>query len=340
MTPAFGERLTATLCRPVWRERLASSPRSVVWRADLGSTPVVVKQVVGGTDTADRFAREVTALRLAGRVDPPVAPAVLATDPDEHVIVTEYVPSGNPPDDWIIGYATALARLHAATSADDEGTLPRWSPPGGGDVDAFLGFARALGATPARAVVDELAGLVRRLAEPSGHALLHGDPCPANDLHTPAGVRFVDFEQASLGDGMIELAYLRIGFPTCWCSTAPDDGLLAAAESAYRAALGGRPDGDLADACAGWLIRGDALVQRAFREGPDHLAAALRADWQWGTATARQRLVHRLGVVAAMPGDRLAALAALSSDVRDRMLVAWPTLAPLPARRPTSGTST
>jgi hypothetical protein len=48
-------------------------------------------------------------------------------------------------------------------------------------------------------------------------------------------VRFVDFENAAWGDGLVELAYLRIGFPTCWCALAPERTLLAAAEAAYRA---------------------------------------------------------------------------------------------------------
>lgn len=221
MKPWYGEPLTGSLGTPVWRRRLASSPRSLVWSAELDSTPVVIKQVVGGTDAAGRFDREIAALRLAARVDPPVAPAVFGIDVDRQVMVLEHIPSGKAQRDWTVGYAAALGRLHAATTLEDVDVLPRWSGPGAGDVDAFLGFATALGADVAGAVADELGGLVDRLAASTGFALLHGDPCPANDLHTDAGVRFVDFESASLGDGIMELAYLRIGFPTCWCSTAP-----------------------------------------------------------------------------------------------------------------------
>jgi tRNA A-37 threonylcarbamoyl transferase component Bud32 len=305
-----------------------------VWLAELGSTPVVIKQVVGGATAAARFTRETTALRLAARVDPPVAPAVLGVDADHQVMVLEHIAGGPAPEDWIVGYATALARLHAATTAADAAALPGWSGPDARDVDAFMAFAAALAADVPDAVADELAALVARLSTPAGFALLHGDPCPANDLYTTCGVRFVDFEQASLGDGITELAYLRIGFPTCWCATAPDPALVAEAESAYRTAPGTEPAGDLADACAGWLIRGDALVERAHRDGTDHLAVASREDWMWGTATARQRLLHRLGVVADLATDRLAALGRLAADLRGRMLTAWPALEPLPARRP------
>jgi Ser/Thr protein kinase RdoA (MazF antagonist) len=57
----------------------------------------------------------------------------------------------------------------------------------------------------------ELAGVVSRLGQLPAQALLHGDPCPDNARHTPDGVRFVDFEHACLGPGVVELAYLRIG---------------------------------------------------------------------------------------------------------------------------------
>ncbi len=186
----------------------------------------------------------------------------------------------------------------------------------------------------------ELDGLVHRLGQASGHALLHGDPCPGNDLHTAGGIRFIDFEQASLGSGIVELAYLRIGFPTCWCVTAASAPLLDRAETAYRTAwrtaAGTELHGDPADACAGWLLRGDALVQRAQRGPTDHLARIPGRDWKWGTATARQRLVHRLGVVGRMTADRadLSGLSRLSADMRRRMLARWPALPPVPSQRP------
>jgi tRNA A-37 threonylcarbamoyl transferase component Bud32 len=316
--------LTDSLGEPVWRQRLASSPRSVVWLAEIGSAPVVVKQVVGGTDAAARFDREVTALRRAARADPPVAPAVLGTDADHQVMVLEHIASGPPPADWVVGYATALARLHAVGGTG----LPRWAGPSHADVDAFLAFAARLGVHASNAVADELAALVGRL-RPTGAALLHGDPCPANDLHTAGGVRFVDFEQAAAGDGIVELAYLRIGFPTCWCATAPDPARIADAEAAYRSVTG--PAGDLVDACAGWLLRGDALVERAHRDGTDHLAAASERDWTWGTASARQRLLHRLGVVAELADTPLGRFCA---DLRQHMRAVWPRLRPLPRHRP------
>ncbi|MER7765662.1 phosphotransferase [Kitasatospora sp. NPDC096140] len=356
-TLPFGEELRAALGTPRQARLLESSPRSRVWRAELSGAPVVVKQLVDAPEADERYAREAAALALAARVEPPVVPRLLGTDPARRVLVLEYLEHRPPAEDWVVDYAAALARLHAATGpADAGGALPAWPAPGPGDTDSFLALATALGVPAAPAVRAEMDALTERLRTAPGHALLHGDPCPGNDLHTGDGVRFVDFEQASLGSGLVELAYLRIGFPTCWCSTAPPAALLDEAEAAYRAAwraaTGTEAGDDLTDACAGWLLRGDALVQRAERGTVDHLARAVEQDWTWGTATARQRLAHRLDVVARLTADGAAgggrggsggsgdgggglrALGLLAADVRRAMLARWPHLRPLPLLRP------
>ncbi|MFJ2176494.1 phosphotransferase family protein [Streptomyces sp. NPDC087851] len=336
----IGEKLRAELGSPRRARRLGSSPRSRVWRAELSGTPVVVKQLVEGPEASERYAREVTGLRLASRVDPPVVPALLGTDPAERVLVLEYVEHQEPREDWMVDYAAALARLHAATGADAVGSLPAWSGPTLDDVGSFLRLARTLGVVVPAGARTEAEALVDRLAQAEGHALLHGDPCPGNDMHTSTGVRFIDFEQSALGNGLVELAYLRIGFPTCWCVTDPGPDILVAAETAYRTAwrdaTGTEVQGDLTDACAGWLLRGDALVQRAQRGTVDHLGDIPDRDWKWGTATARQRLAHRLRIVSQMvEGDgELKDLGMLAAAMRESVLTRWPKLQPLPSQRP------
>ncbi|MGW5351321.1 aminoglycoside phosphotransferase family protein [Streptomyces sp. NPDC004031] len=369
----WGDELRAALGVPRRVRRLGSSPRSRVWHAHLPpGTPVVVKHLVAGPGADAGYAREVAALRLAARANPPVAPRLLATDPLRRVLVLEHLKELRPPADWHVPWATALARLHAAPlpgapaapgapphergserpgaaarggGAGDAGPgvaggLPAWQGPTSRDVEAFLRLARALGADVLKGAADAMEQLVERLARLGGSALLHGDPCPGNDLHTAAGVRFVDFEQASLGNGLTELAYLRIGFPTCWCVTAPPAATLGAAEAAYRTAwreaTGGEPEGDLADACAGWLLRGDALVERARRDGTDHLREVVRRDWTWGTASARGRLAHRLAVVAALgpASPRLRPFADLAAAVHAVLPASWPPPPPLPEDRP------
>ncbi|UUU37867.1 aminoglycoside phosphotransferase family protein [Streptomyces sp. NBC_00162] len=336
----FGDELRTELGSPRRSRRLGSSPRSRVWRVELPEATAVVKQIVGGLDADERYAREVAALRLAARAEIPVVPALLATDPSERVLVLEHLDHRRPASDWIVDYAAALARLHATARPEDVGVLPRWQGPNEADIESFLQLAGALEVPVTSAVSGELDDLVNRLDQASGHALLHGDPCPGNDLHTATGIRFIDFEQASLGSGLMELAYLRIGFPTCWCVTSASEPLLERAESAYRnewrTLTGSDAQDGLADACAGWLLRGDALVERARRESTDHLARIPHRDWTWGTATARQRLVHRLGVVGQMTADHtsLSGMSSLSTAMRQRMLARWPTLLPVPAKRP------
>ncbi|MFI1225019.1 MULTISPECIES: aminoglycoside phosphotransferase family protein [unclassified Streptomyces] len=336
----WGDALRAELGAPRRSRRLSSSPRSRVWRVETAGAPVVVKQIVGGSDADERYAREVAALRLAAGTDPPVVPALLSTAPEERVLVLEYLEHRRPSGDWIVDYAAALAHLHAAGRPEHADVLPRWQGPDEADVASFLGLAAALDVPVPPAVPGELHDLVHRLGRAPGHALLHGDPCPGNDLHTTGGTRFIDFEQASLGSGLVELAYLRIGFPTCWCVTTAPAPLQERAESAYRTAwrtaTGTDLHGDLTDPCAGWLLRGDALVQRAHRGSTDHLARIPERDWKWGTATARQRLVHRLGVVGPMTAGRdgLSGLSALCAQLRRTMLTRWPTLRPVPAQRP------
>ena len=304
----------------------------------------MVKHVTAGSDADERYGREVTALRLAARMHPPVVPAVLATIAGSRLLVMERLNDRRPRIGWVQPWATALARLHASTGPADTGSLPAWRGPTPADAQAFLALAAQLGVPVPARVPIELEQLLVRLDPAGSHALLHGDPCPGNDLYEDGVARFVDLEQASLGSGLIELAYLRIGFPTCWCVTrVPAGELLAAEESyrqTYRSATGAEPAGDLADACAGWLISGDALVERARRgsaERPaDHLAAVFERDWTWGTVTARQRLAHRLTVVAGLGAERddLDGLGRLCAEMGERMAERWSGLTPPPLVRP------
>jgi len=222
-----------------------------------------------------------------------------------------------------VEYATALARLHGAPDSTE---IPRYRGPH--DVEAFLRLAYGLGVSVPASAEAELTGVLDRLADAGNEALLHGDPCPDNAVMTRDGIRFVDLEGARRGPGALELAYLRIGFPTCWCVKALPPAHIEAAEAAYRDT---RPSGPaVADACVSWLVQGDALVERDRRRGPDHLARLRRHDWEWGTATARERLLHRLRVVAGV-ADHLPATASLTRDMESAVRRRWPRLSAVPA---------
>ena len=337
----LGEPLRAALGPATVVRRLSSSPRSRVWLAEFSGGPAIVKQITGGSDAGERYARERTALRLARRVRPYVVPDVLGADPDVRVLVLEHLAASTrrPVGDWMTDYATALARLHAATGPADVGALPAWTGPNQADARSFAELARSLGVPVPPGLTRSLDELVERLHPAGQYALLHGDPCPDNAAHTSEGIRFIDLEQAALGSGYAELAYLRIGFPTYWCATSVPEPVLGEAEGAYRSTwrslTGAYPGGDLAAACAGWLIRGDGLVERARRGPSDQLARLPGQDWRWGTATARQRLLHRLTAIAALGADHpdLAQLSEVSAAMRDVILARWPSVGPLPVSR-------
>lgn len=112
---------------------------------------------------------------------------------------------------------------------------------------------------------------------------------------------------------------------------------VAEAEAAYAEASGHPIDEQaLADVCTSWTIRGDALVERAYRETHDHLARLTVEDWKWWTVSARDRLAHRLGVVGGLGHDDgpLGETARTAVAMRAAMLERWPGLRPLPTKRP------
>ncbi|MDP9241168.1 MAG: aminoglycoside phosphotransferase family protein [Actinomycetota bacterium] len=305
-----------------------------MWKVRLDAGPAVVKEFVGGVDAQRRFAREVAALRLAAAADPAVAPRLLGVDPAAQVLVLEHLTREPAAKDWAVAYARALAGLHA--TAGDSPDLGRWSGPTAADIASFLRLAADLGAGVPPGAAEELSRSVAWVAGWPRDALLHGDPCPDNEVHTSMGMRFVDFERGALGPGLVELAYLRMAFPTCWCAARLPEPDLVAAEGAYvevwQAATGRPLVGFIGDACVAWLIRGDSLVEMALRDGTDHLAAAAYADWKWGTATARQRLKHRLGVVAGVTDGcaDLSEVHGLTMSMTRQIETRWPGLAPLP----------
>jgi len=283
-------------------ELLGSSQRSNVW----ADGDRIIKQVIG--DPA-AFDREITALRLAEHTG--VVPRILDVDQDNRTVVLERLRSDPPAEDWVVDYARGLARLHQATGPEQAGLLPRQQLP---DPVPFLRFVRAMGVEIGGAE-DELV-----FADSGKFDLLHGDPCPGNDMYTEQGARFVDLEGAALGDGRTELVYLRIGFPTCATVTETPRELREAAEQAYFEERGF--SGGLEDACVGWLVQGDALVQRFDRDGTDHLARVLDEDWFWYSTTARGRLMYRARVVAEFT-ETHPKMSALARRLGERMSEVW-----------------
>ena len=73
------------------------------------------------------------------------------------------------------------------------------------------------------------------MARPACLVFSPGDICPDNNLLTPGGVRFIDFEASGYHAVFLDAAYLRMPFSTCWCVFRLPPGLRDAAEARYRA---------------------------------------------------------------------------------------------------------
>jgi hypothetical protein len=88
--------------------------------------------------------------------------------------------------------------------------------------------------TPAH--VFERAERTRWLLATSRHrGFSPSDLCPDNNLITSRGVRFLDFEGGCVRNIMLDAAYLRVPFPSCWCAFALPAGMTEAMFAAWRA---------------------------------------------------------------------------------------------------------
>ena len=178
----------------------------------------------------------------------------------------------------------------------------------------------------------ELAVLAQRMRDPGPWlGLVHGDPCPDNVLLTVPGPVLLDFEFAAPGHALIDAAYWRMGFPTCWCAGRIPDTVAERVELAYRDALAGAIPQARDDAA----FHGEsaiAVVIRLFASLEWHLDPALKGDSTWGIATKRNRILWHLqaAIAATQRSGSLAGLRRVFhtwlTDLENR----WPDVQPLP----------
>lgn len=309
-----------------------------------------------------RYSDEVAAYDRLRRAGCSAVPELLAAIDEVRVMILEDVSGRELLDDlwgddvgrayegWV-ALAEALADVHAAGMAPE--TVPTaadleqaWAGSLSSASASAVEVAAATG-VPERDLEGELTGLHSRLTTPGPLSTwLHGDPCPGgNVLLDGRRARLVDLEAARPGHAVLEAAYLRCGFPTCWSVGAAGPAALEAAEDAYRRTLQAACPAIaeesawlrcLADACVWWALDGGALVQRAERETAGLVGRALAEDWEWGTATARQRLALRaaqaadlLAVTGHAPGLKRLMTATVSflDDLKVTAAPAYPTLA-------------
>jgi hypothetical protein len=253
---ALGRQLTVA-------ERLRDSDWTVVLRcADEavlagGQGTVIVKAFPPGPDGQDGFAAEAAGLALASGTG--LAPELLAADRRSLTVVLSDLgraPSladallGSGPGQaaqFLLDWSQACGRL-AVAAAGREAELARLRrqyagrEPAG---QAWPGLQQRVRGAAERAALAGVAvpdGLAAELAEvaaavgrPGCLVFSPGDICPDNNLLTPGGIRFIDFEESGYHPVFLDAAYLRMPFSTCWCAFQLPAWLRDAAEERYRA---------------------------------------------------------------------------------------------------------
>jgi thiamine kinase-like enzyme len=208
----------------------------------------------------------------------------------------------------VLAYASALGRLHVDTAGHIEeyertlrAALPavrRTVPRRFAKIEENASkVCERLGGPPAP---DDLMQIAQRLDEPGiWFGLVHGDPCPDNALLQGDHVRLIDYEFAEPGHVLLDAAYWRFGFPTCWCVGRIPDAVATRADAAYRAefstVLGTAVNDamfqtEMAFIAAAWLLRTLAWL----------LDTALKEDAILGIASFRSRLLWYLEATIAM----------------------------------------
>lgn len=275
-TVLAAERLLSRWCGASVRltdpEDLGGSDRSVVLRVRVAENPftlprtLVVKRNLAAfsPDVPDPFAHEAASCQLLTAVQPadPVGPELIAHAPEERLLVMEDLGRAPTLADKLLGtdpraaergllaWARSLGRLHSVTAGReaDFGALMRrlgqrtWHDPIAPDARQALAelpelLAAELGVDTPEATAKRARTSVRLLGGPGYRAFSPSDLCPDNNLVTNHGVRFLDFEWGCIRDVTLDVAYLRVPFPWCWCVFRMPPGMTEAMLAAWRAEI-------------------------------------------------------------------------------------------------------
>lgn len=222
-------------------------------------------------------------------------------------------------------YAALLAETHAQAQPllADAGMWSRPLPALTRDLAEIAGISEL--------PPSEVESLVRIAAEPGPFlALVHRDPCPDNVLYVGGTARLIDFEFSRYAHALLDISYLRMGFPTCWCAGRLPEDLVERLEARYRRQIGAaclaatdeRFDEALTSICAARLFMAyDWLFEGALQE-----------DRRWGISTHRSRLLWYPHAFAARTAkcNALPGLRALTEALSDHLRQRWPESEPLP----------
>src|SRR5215470_1218795 len=275
-TLVAAERLLSRWCGASVRlsdpEDLGGAERSVVLRVRVAENPfslprtLVLKRSIATVNDgdADPFAHEAASCRLLTAVQPadPVGPELIAHDPGNRLLVMEDLGRaatlaekllGSDPraaERGLLAWARSLGRLHAVTAGReaDFGALMRrlgartWHDPVAPDARRALAelpdlLASELSVVTPEATAERVRATARLLGGPGYRAFSPSDLCPDNNLITSRGARFLDFEWGCIRDVTLDVAYIRVPFPSCWCVFGLPMGMSDAMLAAWRAEI-------------------------------------------------------------------------------------------------------
>lgn len=162
-------------------------------------------------------------------------------------------------------------------------------------------------------------------------AYIHADPCPDNVFDSSEQMQLIDFEFGHFGHALIDAAYGRMIFPSCWCANRLPKAIVAQMENRYRSELiqGCKEAQDdnvfqyaLVAMCGYWLLKTLEF----------HIESALKEDQIWGIASLRQRILARLEafVTTSEEFSHFTAMRGISIRLLDLLRKRWPDLVPLP----------
>lgn len=325
---ALRERGRNRVLRCPVTEAPEGSPATVIIKASVGEDATRFDPADDSLgSTAWRFYNECagTAFLESLGTEPTLSARLYASDNTTGLIVTEDLGAGECLADRMQGtgrahlerglfaYARSLGRLHAATIGREPEFMRRRQEMGASEqgreregvrwlrenVAPFQAQCEALSIPLATGFAQEIVEVQAALDAPGPFlAFTPGDTCPDNHRFvTDDALYFFDFEFGGFRHALLDAAYLRAPFPTCWCVNRLPSDLPPHLEAVYQAELtNGCPEsGDdalffpaLVQAAAYWAI---ASVSWSLEE-------ALKEDGQWGISTVRQRHPMRLANLA------------------------------------------
>ncbi|MFC7241277.1 phosphotransferase [Catellatospora aurea] len=329
-------------------DALGGSSRSAVRRARItrpGEPPTTV--IVKTFLHPESWARESAALAVLPPGTP--APRLLAAGPVPPVIVMSDLGTGTNVADALLGtdpsaaesavyaWANAIAAVHRTTAGLREAfraELDARAQPGSAPMTSvaaqldqnITGLREAcgpLGVAVPQSLADAFRAEAARLDDDAVSALSPSDACPDNNVLTRDGLALIDFEHAEWRHIAWDVAYLRVPWPSCWCSWRLPDDVADRAVARYREAMAAHLpyvstpefDRDLASATVLWA----ALYSSWFL--PQTLAADPAAAKGLDSPRRRALLLHRLDL--ARRTSALPEIAAFAGELREALVGRW-----------------